>query len=153
MENARQFNVQLYRPVVNQKVEMEVLRGRQRLTLSAEVEERREESQFYSDLSSREENLVPEIGVFAVDLTEQMRDTAGPVRKDDPGVLVAARSADGPYLEEGFKAGDVIFSMNQEPVGSVTALRALLRKHRAGDALAFQVERQGRLRFVSFQLP
>ncbi len=114
MENARQFNVQLYRPVVDQEVELELMRGKQRLTARAKVEEKREEAQFFSDLASREENLVPELGIFAVDLTEKVREQIGPVRKEEPGILVAARSADGPALEDGFRAGDVIFALNRE---------------------------------------
>lgn len=153
MENARQFNVQLYRPVVNESVELEVLRGKKKLTVTATVEEKPEEAQFFADLASREENLIAEIGIFAVNLTDKMREMVSPVRKDDPGVLVAARSAEGPYLEEAFRAGDVIFALNREPVPNVAALRAKLKRLKPGDAVAVQVERQGRLRFVSFTLP
>jgi S1-C subfamily serine protease len=66
---------------------------------------------------------------------------------------VAARSADGPALEDGFRAGDVIFALNREPIATVAALRQILRKLKPGDAVAVQIERQGRLRFLAFQLP
>jgi len=68
-------------------------------------------------------------------------------------VLVAARHADGPVLEDGFKAGDVIYSVNRTALDSVATLRGLLKKLKSGDALALQVERNGKLRFISFELP
>jgi serine protease Do len=153
MENARQFNVQLYRPVIDHQAELVVLRGKRELTLKMAVNERHDESQFYAELASREENLIPEIGIFAVDLVEPLRSQVNPVRKTQDGVLVAARSAEGPFLEEGFRAGDIIYSLNREPVAGVAVLRAHLRKLKPGDAVAVQIERQGKLRFISFQLP
>jgi S1-C subfamily serine protease len=75
------------------------------------------------------------------------------VRSDQSGVLVAARHADGPLLEDGFRAGDVIYAVNRASVRSAAELRALLKKMKSGDPVAVQVERSGRLRFVSFELP
>jgi S1-C subfamily serine protease len=43
--------------------------------------------------------------------------------------------------------------INRTPVGSVTELRAILRKMKSGDPVAVQIERQGRLRYIAFELP
>ncbi len=153
MENARQFNVNVYRPVIGETVALEILRGKRRLDVTVKVVERHDEASTYADLASREENLIPEFGIFAVDLTPALREQVGPVRSEQDGVLVAARHADGPLLEDGFRAGDVIYSVNRTAVKSASELRALLKKMKSGDPVAVQVERAGRLRFISFELP
>jgi serine protease Do len=153
MENARQFNVNVYRPAIGETVRLDVLRGNRRLEIEVKVEERDDAANTYADLASREENLIGELGIFAVDLTGSLLEFVSPVRREQGGVLVAARSAEGPLLEEPFKAGDVIHSINRELVANVESLRTLLRKLKPGDPVAVQVERDGRLRFISFELP
>jgi S1-C subfamily serine protease len=66
---------------------------------------------------------------------------------------VAARSADSLLLEDNFRAGDVIYAINREPTPSVSRLREILEKMKSGDAVAIQMERDGRLRFIAFELP
>lgn len=153
LEDARQFNVSLYRPAVGETIALEVLRGSRRLKLAVQVAERHDEASTYADLASREENLIAELGIFAVDLTPALREQLAPARSEAGGVLVAARHADSAVLEEGFRAGDLIYAVNRTPVQTTAELRALLKRQKPGAALAFQVERNGRLRFVSFELP
>lgn len=153
MENARQFNVNVYRPAIGETVELGILRGKQRLKVPVAVVERQDDASFYSELASREENLIAEFGIFAVDLTAKLRDQVAPQRVSAGGVLVASKSADGPLIEETFRAGDIISMINRNPVAGVSDLRALLRKMKSGDPVAVQIERQGRLRFISFELP
>ncbi len=153
MENARQFNVNVYRPAIGETVTLEVQRGKRTLTMPVKVVERHDEASTYAELASREENLIPELGIFAVDLTATLRDQVAPVRREQGGVLVAARHADGPMIEDGFKAGDVIYAINRANITSVAELRAFLRKLKSGDPVAVQVERSGKLRFISFELP
>ncbi len=153
MENARQFNVNVYRPAIGETVQLGILRGKQRLDLTVAVVERHDDATFYAELASREENLIPEFGIFAVALNSKLREQVAPQRVLTGGVLVASKSADGPVIEETFRAGDIISMLNNSPVAGVTELRALLRKMKSGDPVAVQIERQGRLRFISFELP
>lgn len=153
MENARQFNVNVYRPVIGETIAIEVLRGARRFSLAVRVAERHDEASTYAELASREENLIPELGIFAVDLTGALRDQLAPARSESGGVLVAARHADSPILEDGFRAGDLIYMVNRTPIKSTAQLRAFLRKMKSGEAVAVQVERAGRLRFISFEMP
>jgi len=153
VENSRQFNVGLYRPARGESVKLDVLRGKDHLVFNVRVRERDDDGRNLSDLASREENLIPELGIFAIDMTASLRARVAPERKDHGGVLVAAREADGPALDENFQSGDVLYLLNREVVKDVAGLRAMLKKLKPGDAVAAQVERQGKLRFVSFELP
>jgi serine protease Do len=153
VETSRQFDLGLYRPARGGNVRLEVLRGAQHLSFNMRVRERNDEERNYSDLASREENLIPELGIFAIDFTERLRARIAPERHDHGGVLVAAREADGPALEDNFQSGDVLYALNREPVKNVAGLRALVKKLKPGDPIAVQIERAGKLRFVSFELP
>ena len=75
-----------------------------------------------------------------------------------PHVLRSARcwaavSADSLVLEDNFRAGDVIYAINKEVTPTVSRLREILRKLESGASIALQIERDGRLRFISFELP
>jgi serine protease Do len=153
VENSRQFDLGLYRPARSGSVRLEVLRASEHLKFNMRVRERNDEDRNYSDLASREENLIPELGIFAIDLTEKLRARIGPERHDHGGVLVAAREADGPALEDNFQSGDLVYALNRQPIKDVAGLRTMVKKLKPGDPIAVQIERAGKLRFVSFELP
>ena len=153
VETALQFDVGLYRPPGQDTVRLDVLRGAQVRHFDVRVRERDDDVRNYGDLASREEDLIPEIGIFALDLTPRLRAKVAPERRDSGGVLVAARQADGPVIEDDFQSGDVIYAINREPVKDVESLRQVLSRFKPGDPLAVQIERDSRLRFVSFELP
>ena len=92
------------------------------------VREKEDDVKNYSDLASREENLIAELGVFVLDLTPRLRAKVAPERRESGGVLVAAREADGPVFEDNFQSGDVIYAVNREPVKDVQSLREVLRR-------------------------
>jgi serine protease Do len=153
VETARQFDVGLYRPSDGATVRLDVLRGEQKLHFKIRVREKDDDVRNYSELASREENLIPEFGVFVLDLTPRLRAKVAPERRESGGVLVAVRESDGPVIEDNFQSGDVIYAVNREPVKDVQSLREVLHRFKPGDSLAIQIERDSRLRFVSFELP
>lgn len=68
------------------------------------------------------------------------------------GVIVLGRAADLFGPDFGLTTGDVIHAINNRPVDTVENLRSALSQLKSGDSVALQVERQGRLQFVSFEL-
>jgi serine protease Do len=152
LDDARQFNLSVYRPTVGEMVHLEVQRGRQRLQLNVKVSEKRLGFDQLTALANKEDNLIAELGIFAIGLTPALDAQYGPFRKTQ-GVIVATRSADALVLEDFFKTGDVIYALNREPVTSLAGLRALLKRLKPGDPVALQVERDGKLRFIAFELP
>jgi S1-C subfamily serine protease len=68
------------------------------------------------------------------------------------GVVVLGRAADlfGPSI--GLTTGDVIHAINNRPVDTVENLRSSLSQLKSGDAVALQIERQGQLRFLAFEM-
>ncbi len=68
------------------------------------------------------------------------------------GVIVAALTESAAAQEIGLATGDIIHSVNGVPIQSVEALRDALDKVKSGLTVALQVEREGQLQFVTFEM-
>jgi serine protease Do len=145
MENARQLEVDLYPRVPGGSVSLEVLRGAERLTYVVTVAERLGDPERFADRVSPERNSVARLGVLALDLDETVAQMLPPLRAR-AGVVVA--TADGRTGPDPLMPGDVIYSVNQEPVSGVESLRQALDRVRSGGPVVLKVERGGELRFL-----
>ncbi|MFQ5708148.1 MAG: trypsin-like peptidase domain-containing protein [bacterium] len=151
MENGRQFDVNLYRRPIGQQVRLEVTRGSRNLVIAVPVMERDDDPGRFASMVTPDENLVPKLGILGIDLDEHIRKMLPHVRKKK-GIVVAARSADAPHWEGGFYPGDVIYSINNKPVTNLAELRNSLKNLKPYQAVAAQVERQGQLMYIAFEL-
>ena len=68
------------------------------------------------------------------------------------GVIVLARAAELISPESGLQQGDVIHFMNQKPIDSLDTLRTAVRALKPGDPVAMQIERDGGLQYISFEM-
>jgi len=150
--DARRFEISIYQRAIGDSVELEILRGSDKVTTSVSVVERPNDPNRFADFVTRESNLIPQLGILAVDLNEKVSALLPPLRKP-AGLVVAARVADAPSVEEGFLPGDLIDAVNGEAILNLEGLRSLLDKLHSGDPVVVQVQRQGRLTFVVFELP
>ena len=151
MENGRQFEVNLYRRAVGDLVTLEVVRGEKTLKIPVAVAERPDDPLRFSDLVSPERNIVPRLGVLALDINERIATMIGGLRLGR-GVLVAARSADSPTAEHTLEAGDVIVSLNGVPVLTLADFRSAIGKMPARSPVVLQVQRDGQLMFVALEM-
>jgi serine protease Do len=149
MENGRQFDVNVYRRPIGSTVNLEIGRGLQRMTIKVPVAERRQEEDRFRDLVSPEKNLVPRLGILALDLTPELT-RAFPGLRSPQGVIVATTAAVA--TEAGLASGDVIHGVNGRGVRSVNDLRAALGQVASDSTAVLQVGREGRLRFVTVTL-
>jgi S1-C subfamily serine protease len=85
------------------------------------------------------------LGVLALDLDDAVAQLLPPLRAR-AGVVVA--TADGRAGPDPLVPGDVIYSVNQEPVSGVERLREVLAQLKPGSPVVLQVERGGELRFL-----
>jgi len=150
MENARQFDVNLYRRAVGEAVKLDLLRGAQRLTVEVPVMERPEDPDRFQFMVTPEKNLVLRLGILAIELDDAVRRLLPPLRGED-GVVVAAR-APGVSPEGGPQPGDVIYALNGVSIRSLAELRAAAERMRSGDAIVLQVERKGQLHLLAFRV-
>jgi serine protease Do len=145
------FTGALYLHPVDQVLKLEILRDSGKKTLFIPVLQEKHQMDQLLDLADNQNNLVQQLAVLAVSLDEKVRAMI-PDLRISTGVVVLGKAADllGPNL--GLTTGDVIHAINNRPVDTVDNLRSALSQLKSGDSVALQVERQGKLQFVSFEL-
>lgn len=149
MYNAREFETALYRIRLDQTVDVEVLRGNQKVSAKVKVAERDDDPFRYLDLVKPEENRVSKLGIVGVPITPDLAQILPETRKPY-GIIVAARTGDAEYEGQGgLKLGDVIYSVNNTPVATLAALRAAVGTLKINDPLVVQIERDGSLMYLT----
>jgi serine protease Do len=148
MENARQLEVDLYRYRVGQKVNVEVLRGADRLDYSVAVVEKGDDPARFADMVDPVKNIVPKLGILGIEIDKQIAELLPELRKQY-GIVVAAHAGESPYTGDTLQAGDVIVSVNGTPVTSIAALKTELDKLKDTDPLVLQVQRRDRLTYLT----
>jgi serine protease Do len=145
------FTATLYLHPLDRVLNLEVLRGKDTITLNVPVLEMKDPMDALSTMVDSRSNLVPRLGILALDLNDQLRSMVGELR-NPTGVIVVARAAELISPETGLRTGDVIHSLNGHPVESVEALRAATRQITPGQAIALQIERDGGFLYLAFEM-
>ncbi len=149
MQNAREFEVNLYNIRLNQTVDIEVLRDTQKIKTKVKVAERDDDPFRFLDLVKPEANQIPKLGIVGIALTKDLG-AALPDTRKPYGIIVAARTGESEYSGQGgLKLGDVIYSVNTVPMATLDALRKALDGLKPTDPLVLQVERDGKLMFLT----
>ena len=151
MENARQFNVNIYGKPLDKDVTLDILRGGGSQTVKVRVMERPEPTLRFFDLVTPQNNLIRRLGILALELDDETSKLLPPLRRN-AGVIVAAPTADASVLGQALHPGDVIYSLNGQSVSSLKDLRRLVKELIYGEAAVFQVERERQLMYLTMQL-
>jgi serine protease Do len=152
MRNARQLESYIYRSPMKEKLSLQVLRGQDELTIEVPVMDSVDDPQRFADMVNPEDNLVPKLGVLAIGIDKDLAAML-PGLRNSYGVVVAAGSSATDFTSgTGLQPGDVIYSVNKAPVATVEALRKKVDEFMAGDDVVMQIERSGRLMFVTVEL-
>ncbi len=151
MTDARQFEVGLYRFPVGDKVNLEVLRGDRRLAMDVAIEAEDDDPQRFADLVDPEKNLIPKLGILGIEVDQRVVSLLPDLRRQY-GIVVAAREAGADEQGVDLRPGDVIYSLNTQPTATIAALAAALDQLKSGDPAVLQVERDGRLMYVAFEM-
>jgi serine protease Do len=136
---------------VDQPVLLQVLRGDRRLTLTVRATEAPRPPVQLSELASASSGLVRRLGVVGADLDDKTRGLV-PHLRSTAGVVVGARIQDVTSVGTGLRAGDVIRALNRTPIESLATLKEELRSLKPGDAVALQIEREGKLTYLAFEM-
>ena len=148
--NARMFELIVSRRQISSTVKLGLMRGKVTGIVEIPVHEKPDSPERFADMVDPARNLVPELGILAIQLDEKLRALL-PALRHDYGVVVGARSGNAPYEGQGFQPGDVIYELNNTPIVSLDMLKTLLKDLKSGSAAVFQVERSGKLRYVAIE--
>jgi serine protease Do len=147
VDNARQFDVRLYRAALGETIKLELLRDGQRLVAEVPVVEKPGDPDRFASQVTPDKNLIPRLGILGIELDDEIRKLL-PGLRGEVGVLVAARGG-GAGGDDGLKVGDVVYALNGVSVRGLGELREAVARAPEGSALVLQVERDGKLQFVA----
>jgi serine protease Do len=131
-----------------EKVHLEVLRGTQKLEFDVPVLEEKHDIDSVLALATPDQNLVPEIGILGVEIDKRLAPLV-PDLRHQYGIIVAARTS-GASRDIAVMPGDVIVAMNDVPTMTLDYLRTALKRLAQADPVVFQIEREGKLMYVTF---
>jgi len=131
-----------------QKVHLDVLRRKDRLSFDVPVAQPPRDMDQVAALADPEKNLVSTLGILGVEIDPRIAGMV-PELRDPFGIFVAARST-GASVEVPLVAGDVIRALNGQPMTTLERLRNALKSLPAGAPVALQIQRDQKLLFVSF---
>lgn len=141
----------MYLHPLEQVMRLTILRGSERRNLEIPVVEHRDPMDKVLDAVDPEKSLVEHLGILAIDLTPELRATAGNLRIAS-GVVVIGRAANLLGPDTGLKTGDIIHSVNTVPIDSVDSLRRTLAQLKPNAAVVLQIERDGGLQWLAFEM-
>ena len=138
-------------------VKLEILRGtdsdsnKEKKILYVPAVEKHDQMDLLMDATDPDKSLVPQLGVLAVDITDQLRSAIGTTRIAG-GVVVVGRAANLIVSDSGLQTGDIIHSLNSKAIDSVETLRGVVRDLKPGAAVVLQIERDGGLQYLAFEM-
>jgi serine protease Do len=114
------------------------------------VSERDDDPMRFADMVSREQHLIPRLGVLALTLTDPLRSSIG-AGDNLTGALVAARASEtaGEY---GIQPGDLVVAVNKAPVKDLDDFRQIIARLAPNGACALQVLRNGQFLYLAFEI-
>jgi serine protease Do len=151
MQGVTELTAALYQHSPDQPLQLEVLRGEQRLSFRVPVYLVRDTlNQFISAPDPTATHVEP-LDILAFDLDESLR-TVMPDLRSATGVIVIGLARGFDAVDTGLQPGDVISSLNRTPIKSVVDLRTALGRVKPGDGVVVRIERLGRFRYLAFEM-
>jgi serine protease Do len=149
VENAREFDVHLYESGRQDKAKIKILRDRNERDFEVAVVEREGDPSRFLDMVNPQDNAIAELGILGISVDKQVFQLL-PDLRNPYGVVVAMHSATAKYTGGGgFETGDVIYQVNGTVVTSVAVLRRMIAALKPGDPLVVQIERDGKLMYLT----
>jgi serine protease Do len=141
----------LYLHPADQVLKIDVLRARRRMSFNIPVKVYHDKLDELSELPDLQKSLLRELNVFVTDLDANVRSVLAGTRSES-GIVVVAQAAESKTMDTGLKTGDIIRSIDRTPLQTVAQLQAIVRTLGTGDPVVLQVERNGKLQYLAFEM-
>ena len=151
VDNVPLFALSLYLLNTGNSAKLQVLRGDKKVDLNVPIYEPHNEPSRLADMADPKKDLIPRLGIVGITVTPEVAELLDDLRIP-AGVVVASTVANRLAVDSGLLEGDVIHALNRVPITSVDNLRAEFSKLKPGDGTAMQVERNGKLTYVTFEM-
>lgn len=151
MENGRQFRVNLYNKPVDSSITLSILRQNEKQQIKVKVAERPDDPERFTSLVHPQRNRVAKLGALVLNLTDDLAPLFPDLRSPN-GAIVAAVTTGTPGWHGGLLPGDIIHTLNGQNIVGLKQLNHLLDGLPAYAPVTLQIERQGRLLYLAFEL-
>ncbi len=132
------------------RLKLRVLRDGKPVDLEVHALERDHSLEDMADVAHPDKHLVPSLGIIALDIDERVQDRLH--LREPKGVVVVARTLDGPGVSSTLLPGDAIYALNRGRIESVDGLRRAITQQGRGNAMVLQIERNGRFQYLALDL-
>lgn len=151
MLSASQMESHVFRRQAGEKVQVTLLRGDEQLETTLSVREHADKLNLLGRLAQPEKNLIARLGILCVEIDKDLASVLPGLRRGY-GLIVAAKSTGGQSQFIDLQAGDIIDAVNKLPVPFLDTLRGALDDMKPGDPVVLQIEREGHLQYLAFEL-
>lgn len=151
MESARQLEDDVNRRQGGEQVEVTIQRGGERLTVPVMVKEQAAQWDPLATLASPEKSLIPRLGILCIEIDKDVAKLLPDLRRSY-GLIVAAKAPQNQSQMIDLQPGDIIHTVNSTPIAVLSTFREMIDAFKPGDPVVLQVERDGRLRYVAFEI-
>jgi len=149
IDSLPKYTAFLYLHSAGHPMQIKVLRGGAEVTASITPAEAPQSVDNLTDLINPRTDLIASLGIFVLDLKGELASSI-PTRSGK-GVIVAGLLKGEPSTLADVQPGDVIRSINSQPVVDTMGLRQRLASFKTGDAIVLEVEWQSVMQYVVFE--
>jgi serine protease Do len=141
----------LYLHPADKVLKIDVLRGVNRMSFNVPVKVHHDSLDELSELPELQKSLVRELSVFVTDFDSSMKSALSSARSES-GVVVVAQVGGSRTVDTGLKTGDIVRAINRTQLQTGSQLQAVVRDLKPGDPVVLQVERNGKLQYLAFEM-
>jgi len=145
------FMAALYLHPADQVLKIDVLRGESRMSFCVPVTEYHDKIEEFADIPDLKKAMIRKLNIFVADLDEKVKPLVNSAR-GDAGVVVVAQGGGSNAVDTGLQTGDIIRSIDRTPLQSIAQFRVIDRILKSGDPVVLQVERNGKLQYLAFEI-
>ncbi len=150
VDNVPLFTLGLYLVNQSDSAKITVVRAGKKIDMVLPIYEPRDAARL-SELGDPTKDVIPRLGIVGATITPEVAEIIGDLRISS-GVLVTSIVADRLAVDSGLSTGDVIHSLNRKSTKTVDELRNAFTALKPGEPAAMQVERNGKLTYVTFEM-
>ena len=145
------FTAALYQHPSHQVLEVEALRGTQKLSFKVPGLPARDHLHHLADLPDPIKSHIGPLGILALDVDDRLRQLL-PEAHMGSGVVVLGHARGFESADTGLRAGDVIHALNRTAIESIEQLKSAAVQLKPGDPVVLRVQRRGQFRYLSFEM-
>jgi serine protease Do len=149
-DNMPALQTRLFMRRGGERIKLGVLRGSEKLFFDVLVVELPHVFDRLAAIVDPEKSLVSKLGIIGVELDPKMATSLAGLRITS-GVIVVAKAAES-NIDASLATGDVIHAINGTPIETIQGLRSALERLSPTSSVVVQIEREGRLMFIAFNL-